>query len=176
MEVHVGNRVAEVELVNKEGNKVSISIDGIVYDVDVVMAENGLCSIITKDGKSYNTEIRRPDAGSNKYLVNVLFDSFEIEMIDLQTKYLRNRKNSDTGGSQDRIFSPMPGKVVKILVEKGERAEAGRSVIVVEAMKMQSEYKVKNDCIIKDILVAEGETITGDQTLISLEPLAEPES
>jgi len=37
---------------------------------------------------------------------------------------------------------------------------------------MQSEYKVKNDCIIKDILVSEGTTIRGDETLISLEPLA----
>lgn len=163
--------MAEVELLSKEDNKVSISINGTVYDVDIVMAENGLCSIITKDGKSYNAEIRRPDKG-NEYTVNVLFDSYQVEMIDLQTKYLRNRKNSDGGMAQDRIFSPMPGKIVKILVEKGEKVEAGKPVIIVEAMKMQSEYKVKNDCIIKDILVSEGTTIRGDETLISLEPLA----
>ncbi len=163
--------MAEVELLSKEDNKVSISINGTVYDVDIVMAENGLCSIITKDGKSYNAEIRRPDKG-NEYTVNVLFDSYQVEMIDLQTKYLRNRKNSDGGMAQDRIFSPMPGKIVKILVEKGEKVEAGKPVIIVEAMKMQSEYKVKNDCIIKDIFVSEGTTIRGDETLISLEPLA----
>ncbi|HOI27447.1 MAG TPA: acetyl-CoA carboxylase biotin carboxyl carrier protein subunit [Paludibacteraceae bacterium] len=171
MEVRIGNEMAEVELLSKEDNKVSISINGTVYDVDIVMAENGLCSIITKDGKSYNAEIRRPDKG-NEYTVNVLFDSYQVEMIDLQTKYLRNRKNSDGGMAQDRIFSPMPGKIVKILVEKGEKVEAGKPVIIVEAMKMQSEYKVKNDCIIKDILVSEGTTIRGDETLISLEPLA----
>ncbi|HPH62590.1 MAG TPA: acetyl-CoA carboxylase biotin carboxyl carrier protein subunit [Paludibacteraceae bacterium] len=171
MEVRIGNEMAEVELLSKEDNKVSISINGTVYDVDIVMAENGLCSIITKDGKSYNAEIRRPDKG-NEYTVNVLFDSYQVEMIDLQTKYLRNRKNSDGGMAQDRIFSPMPGKIVKILVEKGEKVEAGKPVIIVEAMKMQSEYKVKNDCIIKDIFVSEGTTIRGDETLISLEPLA----
>lgn len=171
MEVRIGNKMAEVELLSKEDNKVSISINGNVYDVDIVMAENGLCSIITNDGKSYNAEIRRPDKG-NEYIVNVLFDSYQVEMIDLQTKYLRNRKNADGGMAQDRIFSPMPGKVVKILVEKGETVEAGKPVIIVEAMKMQSEYKVKNDCIIKDILVSEGATIRGDETLISLEPLA----
>ena len=171
MEVRIGNEMAEVELLSKEDNKVSISINGTVYDVDIVMAENGLCSIITKDGKSYNAEIRRPDKG-NEYTVNVLFDSYQVKMIDLQTKYLRNRKNSDGGMAQDRIFSPMPGKIVKILVEKGEKVEAGKPVIIVEAMKMQSEYKVKNDCIIKDIFVSEGTTIRGDETLISLEPLA----
>ena len=53
MEIHIGNRVADVSLVSKEGNKVQLTIDGVPYDVDIVMAENGSCSII-HDGKSYN--------------------------------------------------------------------------------------------------------------------------
>lgn len=172
MEVRIGDRTAEVELISKEDNKVSISIDGNIYDVDIVMAENGLCSIITDNGKSYNAEIKRPNK-DKEYTVNVLFDSYQVEMIDLHTKYLRSRKNAESGGVQDRIFSPMPGKVVKVLVNKGDVVEAGTSVIVVEAMKMQSEYKVKNASVIKDILVAEGDTIMGDETLISLDPVAE---
>ena len=172
MEVRIGDRTAEVELISKEDNKVSISIDGNVYDVDIVMAENGLCSIITKDGKSYNAEIKRPNK-DKEYTVNVLFDSYQVEMIDLHTKYLRSRKNAESGAVQNRIFSPMPGKVIKVLVNKGDRVEAGTSVIIVEAMKMQSEYKVKNASIIKDIHVAEGDTIKGDETLISLSPVTE---
>lgn len=39
MEIHIGNRVADVSLVNKEGNKVQLTIDGKPYDVDIVMAE-----------------------------------------------------------------------------------------------------------------------------------------
>lgn len=159
-------------MISKEDNKVSISIDGNNYDVDIVMAENGLCSIITDNGKSYNVEIKRPNK-DKEYTVNVLFDSYQVEMIDLHTKYLRGRRNAESGGVQDRIFSPMPGKVIKILAKKGDRIEAGTSVIVVEAMKMQSEYKVKNTSIIKDIHVAEGDTIKGDETLISLVPVAE---
>ena len=41
MEIHIGNRVADVTLVSKEGNKVRLSIDGKPYDVDIVMTENG---------------------------------------------------------------------------------------------------------------------------------------
>ena len=37
MEIHIGNRVADVTLVSKEGNKVRLSIDGKPYDVDIVM-------------------------------------------------------------------------------------------------------------------------------------------
>ena len=71
MEIHIGDRVADVTLVSKEGNKVQFMIDGKPYDVDIVMAENGSSPIlhdghlshaqlngieriaIVKDGKAY---------------------------------------------------------------------------------------------------------------------------
>ena len=53
-------------------------------------------------------------------------------------------------------------------LEKGEEIETGHVVLVIEAMKMQSEYKVKKTCTIKDILVKEGDAINSDQTLITL--------
>ena len=45
MEIHIGDRVADVTLVNKEGNRVELTIDGKPCVVDIVMAENGSCSI-----------------------------------------------------------------------------------------------------------------------------------
>ena len=41
MEIHIGDRVADVTLVSKDGNKVQFLIAGEPYDVDIVMAENG---------------------------------------------------------------------------------------------------------------------------------------
>ena len=48
MEIHIGNRVAEVELVSKEDNKVVLTIDGKPFEADVVMAENGTCNILMR--------------------------------------------------------------------------------------------------------------------------------
>ena len=76
MEIHIGNRVADVSLVSKEGNKVQLTIDGVPYDVDIVMAENGSCSII-HDGKSYNTELIRKEGGKS-YTVNAHYQSYNI--------------------------------------------------------------------------------------------------
>ena len=167
MEIHVGDRVANVELVSKEDNIVVIKIDDKIYNLDVVMPENGVCSIL-HDGKSYNAEFKRSDNGKS-YVVNTQFNTFPVAIVDSQAKYLRNKRKDDVDENQDRIFSPMPGKVVKILVEKGQEMQAGEPVVIVEAMKMQSEYKVKRDCKIKDILVKEGDTIDGNQTLVTLE-------
>lgn len=169
MEIHIGNRVADVSLLGKEGNKVRLDIDGQSYEADIVMAENGACSIL-HDGHSYNAELIRSEGGKN-YQVNMLFSSYSVDIIDSQAKYLRMRKSSEEKQG-DKVVSPMPGKVMKIPVNEGDLLSAGDIVVVLEAMKMQSNYKVTSDCRIKEILVQEGDNITGDQTLITLEPIA----
>lgn len=167
LEIEVGERTAKVELISKEGNKVQVSIDDKIYDADVVMVEHGVYSIIIEN-KSYNIELVRGETGKN-YMVNTLYNYFPVEIVDMQAKYMKNRMKDTADESQDKIFSPMPGKIVKILVKKEDKVIQGQTVIIVEAMKMQSEYKVKRDSIIKDILVKEGDTIEGNQTLIVLE-------
>mgnify|MGYP003187476800 CR=1 FL=1 len=150
MEIHIGNRVADVELLGKDGNKVRLDIDGQPYEVDIVMAENGACSIL-HDGHSYNAELIRSGGGK----VNTLFSSYSVDIIDSQAKYLRMRKNSEEKQG-DKVVSPMPGKVMKIPVNEGDLLSAGDIVVVLEAMKMQSNYK-------------EGDTVNVNQVLMTLE-------
>lgn len=172
MEVHIGNRIADISLNNKEGNKVSVTIDGERMDLDITMAENKTCSIIYK-GKSFNAEMLRKK-GSKNYTVNTNFKTFNIDLIDSQAKYLRMKKNiSDK--QENNIISPMPGKVIKIPIKTGDRLKEGDTVIVIEAMKMQSNYKVSSDCIIKEILVKEGDSVSGNQVLITLELIKKEE-
>lgn len=166
MEIRIGNRIAEVELLSKEGNTVKLTIDGKEYEVDVVMVENGSCSIL-HDGKSYNAELIRSDNGKN-YKVSTHFSSYNVDIIDSKAKYLRLKKGGEER-QDNKIISPMPGKVVSVPVKVGDRMKAGDTVIVVEAMKMQSNYKVTSDCIIKEILVKEGDTINNNQELILLD-------
>ena len=173
MEIHIGSRVADVSLLGKEGNKVQLSIDGKTYDVDIVMAENGACSIL-HDGHSYNAELIRSEGGKN-YQVNTFFSSYSVDIIDSQAKYLRMRKNSEEKQG-DKIVSPMPGKVVKIPVSEGDRLAAGDIVVVIEAMKMQSNYKVSSDCLVREILVKEGDTVNGNQVLMTLEVINQEEN
>ena len=166
MEIHIGDRVADVTLVSKDGNEVQFLIDGKPYNVDIVMAENGNCSIL-HEGNSYNAELIRGENGKS-YDINMFYRSFRVDIVDTQAKYLRMKKGTEER-QDDKIVAPMPGKVVKINVSKGEQAKAGDIVLVLEAMKMQSNYKVTSDCTIKDILVQEGDSVNANQVLITLE-------
>ncbi len=166
MEIRIGNRVAKVELLSKEDNNVRLSIDGEVHEVDVTMLEEGVYSIL-RDGKSYNAELTYSE-DRRSYKVNTVFSSHDIQIVDTKAQYLRLKKGGDDR-QDDKIVSPMPGKVVNIPIQQGDQLAAGDTAIVVEAMKMQNNYKVSSDCIIKEILVHEGETIQTNQVLIRLE-------
>ena len=170
MEIHIGERIAGVTLVSKEGNKVQLMIDGKPYDVDIVMAENGSCSIL-HDGNSLNAEVIRGEGGKN-YDVNMFYRSYHVDIVDTQTKYLRMKKGGEEK-QDDKIVAPMPGKVVKIPVQVGDKLAAGDIVVVLEAMKMQSNYKVTSDCIVKEILVNEGDSVNANQVLIALDIINE---
>lgn len=167
MEIHIGNRVAEVELLSKQGNKVSIQIDGTVYDVDVAMTERGGCSLLYGN-KSYNAEFMRTSDDGKHYKVNANFSTYDVEIVDTEAKYLQ-MKRSDNARQDSRMVAPMPGKIVSIAVKEGQRLNAGDTCIVIEAMKMQSNYKVTADCTVERILVEEGQTVSANQTLMTLE-------
>ena len=69
----------------------------------------------------------------------------------------------------------MPGKVVKIPVKVGDRLEAGDIVAVIEAMKMQSNYKVNSECTVKEILVNEGDSVNSNQVIMTLDVINKDE-
>lgn len=165
-EVKINDKISTIELLNRDGAKVKIALNGKKYDADIVMVERGVYSIIM-DGISYNIELIENNSCKN-YSVNTLYESFDVEIIDAESKYLNSRKK-DVGEDSDVISTPMPGKVVKIPVKVGDKVKAGDTVIIISAMKMESEYKVKKDRIIVDILVKEGEIVEGNQPLIRIE-------
>lgn len=68
-----------------------------------------------------------------------------------------------SGGSETQVESPMPGKVLSIAVQVGQRVCAGESLLVMEAMKMENEIVAPQDGTVKQILVSQGTMVdTGD--------------
>jgi biotin carboxyl carrier protein len=166
-EIKLEHRTASIELLNRAGSKVLLVVDDRKYELDVVMVEKGVYSILY-NGQSYNVELIEGES-SKEYIVNTFARSFNAEIIDAETKYLHNRLQGTEHEGENDISSPMPGKVVKIPVSIGENVTAGQTLIVVEAMKMQSEFKASADRIVKEILVREGDTVNAHQIMMKVE-------
>jgi biotin carboxyl carrier protein len=167
LEISLDDRNSKVELVKKDKNFVEILVDGKLYKLDIMMVEDGVYSIL-HDGKSYNVELIEGET-KKKYIVNTLYRSFNIEIVDAETRYQLSRNRNLMDDDQSIISSPMPGKVVKIPVKAGDKVEAGDTVIIISAMKMESEYKTGKSGVIKEIHVNEGDLIEGHQMLITIE-------
>lgn len=167
VEIKIGERVAWVNLINQDGNLLEVEVDGKRYKVDLMHTADGTFSIL-ESGHSYNIELV-PQNHPKKYTAYTLYEEFDIEVIDAEARYLLNRGGNGLASSEKKISSPMPGKVVKILVKEGEEVIEGQTTIIISAMKMESEYKAPMDGIIKKINVKDGDTVEGNQILIELE-------
>ncbi|MBR0037836.1 MAG: acetyl-CoA carboxylase biotin carboxyl carrier protein subunit [Bacteroidales bacterium] len=166
MEIQIGNRLAEVTLLSKEGNKVSIEIDGKVYNVDICMFPNGQVSILN-NGISYDATLIKGDTDKH-YRVGLNYSNYEIDMLDSQAKYMRMRKKQNSEKQDDKVKSPMPCKIVKIYVQPGQELQAGDIVLTIEAMKMQSNITVSEACTVAEIKCAENDSVMADQVLVTL--------
>lgn len=167
LEIRLNDRFSKVELVSKEKNKLQIKVDDKLYELDMVKVKEGMYSILL-EGRSYNVEIIEKDS-AKQYNVNALEKSYDLEIIDAETRYLMSRKGNDLEDADNIVASPMPGKIVKIPVKAGDQVEVGQTVIIVSAMKMESEYKAGKEGVIKEVHVSEGDTIEGNQPLITIE-------
>lgn len=67
------------------------------------------------------------------------------------------------------IATPMPGRVVKVLVAEGEKVRAGDPVLIIEAMKMENRVTTPINGTVKSILVQDGDSVKVDETLIQVE-------
>ncbi len=167
LDIKIGERTAEVELLERKDNYAFVSVDGTVYKLDPLQLQKGDYSVLN-DHKSYNIEIVDGDKPKS-YKVSSGFNQYDVDIIDAEAKYLKARGKGGGAEDDNAISSPMPGKVVKILVAVGDEVKSGETVVIVSAMKMESEYKVKQDRKIIEVCVSEGDNIDGGQPLVIVE-------
>ncbi len=70
------------------------------------------------------------------------------------------------------VTSPMPGKVVKVLVKPGDKVKEGQGLIIVESMKMENEFTADFDGIVKEVKASPGDQIDADVPLVVVESLS----
>lgn len=167
LEIKVDDRQSKVEILSQDKDYMEARIDGRIYKLDVRRVGEGGYSILHKN-KSYNIDLVKGN-DSRHYIVSMGYSNFDVHIIDAQARYMENRNKHSLTGGENSISSPMPGKVVKVLVQEGDIVQEGEPVIVISAMKMESEYKASIDGVIKKVNCKSGDTVEANTTLIEIE-------
>ena len=67
------------------------------------------------------------------------------------------------------LLSPMPGLLVDVAVQPGQKVQAGERVAVIEAMKMENVLFAAQDGVVKKVVASKGESLTVDQMIVEFE-------
>src|SRR3954469_24521672 len=102
--------------------------------------------------------------------VDVVVGAYRHAITLIDPKRLRSASGAGGHGEGSaRMIAPMPGKVVRVLVEAGQEVAAGDGIVVVEAMKMQNEMKSPKQGKVAALSVEVGATVNGGDLLAVIE-------
>jgi biotin carboxyl carrier protein len=180
--IEVEGKKRRVELPSRVGagameGALECLIDGRAVSVDVRMLEPGVMSLLVRDPDVQGDPDPQwdPDVQGLQYRCVLDGDGvviggrrygFEVD----DPRSLQGRRGAGAGTEGPRpVKAPMPGRVVRVLVEAGDEVEEGQGCVVIEAMKMQNELKSPKAGRVVRVGVAVGETVGSGDVLVVVE-------
>ncbi len=164
IELEIDGQVIEAEFTATNGSA-QLAFGGATREAQVSEPEPGVFTVIINN-RVYACALEQAPSGSTEVIVN----GKRIPVAVRDKKRLRGRagEGADASG-QVKLSSPMPGKVVRVLLSAGDEVAAHQGVLVVEAMKMQNEVQSPKAGKVAEIKVAEGQTVNAGETLAVIE-------
>jgi biotin carboxyl carrier protein len=154
-------------IIKQDGEKLFAEIDSRKYELESHEIKDGVY-LFKHDGRVFECHVDRNEKNRNQFNVQLKNQPFTIIIHDPKRLSGSQGKQEQDDGIAE-IVAPMPGKVVRLLVEAGSEIKAGDGVIVVEAMKMQNEMKSPKDGVVKEIRAAAGDTVNGGDVLVIID-------
>ncbi|HVH27716.1 MAG TPA: biotin/lipoyl-containing protein [Vicinamibacterales bacterium] len=107
-----------------------------------------------------------PDSDSRRLIVRVAGVSVAVTP---GGRGMARREDSRPTSGPLRISAPMPGKVVRVLVEPGQSVRARQPIVVVEAMKMENALRADRDGTVAEVLVSQGTSVEAGALLVVIQ-------
>jgi biotin carboxyl carrier protein len=159
LEIALEGKPHQVEL-TRVADRLRCTIDGVPLEGDAVELAPGIYSILI-DGESFEARI---DAEGSGLRITVDDKEFHGELRDPR-EWRRRRSSAAEAEGRQQVVAPMPGKVVRVLVQVGDAVEVKQGLFVVEAMKMQNEVRSPKSGKVERLLVTEGQAVNAGEIL-----------
>ncbi len=163
----LGKEAKDVELLHQDG-VTTLVWEGQSHPIDILEMEPG-CYSILMEGRSVEVRldaVKSPDPEAHGYRAMLYDGAYEFALVDPRRALLTGGGGAGSGGGT--LASPMPGKIVKLLVQVGDTVQEGQTLLVMEAMKMQNELKTTITGTIKTVHIQEGATVETGTVLITV--------
>jgi pyruvate carboxylase len=111
--------------------------------------------------------------GSRPVLFELNGHAREVRVRDQEVRVAAEVRKKADADSWQEVGAPMPGKVVKVLVQPGDLVAKGADLLVTEAMKMETSIRCPRHAVVEEILVRQGDSVEAGDLLLSLAPVPE---
>jgi biotin carboxyl carrier protein len=145
----------------KDGSSYKVLLDGQPVSADVIVTAPYAVSVIL-NGTTFEIHIAPSPDGTYKLQTGP--HEFQADVRDPRAWRGRKVGALEAEGRQ-QIVAPMPGKVIRLLVNAGDQVEAGQGLIVVEAMKMQNEIRSPKKGKVERLHAKEGQAVNAGDIL-----------
>ncbi|MCK4407255.1 MAG: biotin/lipoyl-binding protein [Bacteroidales bacterium] len=154
--------------INKAKDKeYEFEISGNKYNSKLCFIDKGELDFTVND-KTYLANISKGDEGKTKITINGgNFQMFRNDLLEQEA--ISHGEEELMADEEHHIISPIPGRIFKINVKKGNKIKKGDVVVVIDAMKMENNIVSKKDAVIKKILVSLDEMVDAGVALIEFE-------
>ncbi|MGO9125974.1 MAG: biotin/lipoyl-containing protein [Terriglobales bacterium] len=139
-------------------------LDDREVQVNAVLARRDVLSVLA-GGKAYEIKRERTATDLHLWVGGV---RYAAELRDPRSLRSRKGEAGDEAGPR-KLIAPMPGKVIRILLQEKAKVEPGQGIVVMEAMKMQNEIKSPRKGTIQKILATEGANVNAGDVLAIVE-------
>ena len=119
------------------------------------------------NGTEYEVEL---DMEGSVWKATVNGQTFDIEVPDVEAVAKPRRSGGRKKKQSGTVSANIPGKVVTVEVEEGQRVEEGQVILILEAMKMQNEIQAPVTGTVTTVHCSEGEAIEANVPLVVIEP------
>jgi biotin carboxyl carrier protein len=171
-EIEIEGRVRRVEVERQEGG-FAVALDGRAHRADVTVIGGIWSLILSPDGnaaprRSYEVAIAEDQTVVGRLIVQV-GGRLLVATVGPSTRRGERPDEASAATGPQAITAPMPGRVVKILVQPGDAVSARQPVVVVEAMKMENELRAARAGTVTEVRVAEGASVDAGAVLAIIE-------
>jgi biotin carboxyl carrier protein len=160
-EIEVNGRARTV-IVERSGDRFAVSVDGQHFVVDAARAGADSLSMIVATAASgaacasYEATLT-PNGVAGQLAVRIESTTIPVAMNGRRLN--RGAGAGDPATGPQRLLAPMPGKIVRVLVEPGTVVAARQPLVVVEAMKMENEVRATSAGTVVELPVREGQSV-----------------
>jgi biotin carboxyl carrier protein len=157
----IGGEVRVVD-VTGGGGRYRIAAGDRVWEVDSRATPAGIHSLLV-DGVSYVADVTEDDGVS---VVDLGGERYEVRVEEETRHVIRTRGGAGGAGGAHTLKAPLPGRVTHVSVKVGDTVKAGDPLLVIEAMKMENEFRATAPGTVAEVRVEPGQAVNAGDVLL----------